>query len=179
MRAVQPRHLAILSGAALIAGALALAGCDDDMSQQPKDKTWHAAAAPPNGLSWPLTPPDGMVAREPPPDPPALSLALLERGRQRYDIFCATCHAPIGDGRGMIVQRGFPAPPPLDAPRIVSAPTRHYYDVITDGYGIMYSFAERVPAPDRWAIAAYIRALQRARAGTVTEVPPDRTAALE
>ena len=158
--------------AVLIAGALALAGCDDDMSHQPKDKTWHAAAAPPNGLSWPLTPPDGMVGRDPPPAPPALSLALLERGRQRFDIFCADCHARTGDGQGMIVQRGFPAPPPLDAPRVVAAPTRHYYDVITEGYGIMYSFAERVPPRDRWAIAAYIRALQRARAGTLSDVPP-------
>lgn len=171
---MQPRLVAIL-----IVGAVALAGCDDDMSHQPKDKTWHAAEAPPNGLSWPLSPPDGMVARDPPPPPPALSLALLERGRQRYDIYCAACHARTGDGHGMIVQRGFPAPPPLDTPRIVAAPTRHYVDVISDGYGIMYAFAERVPPSDRWAIAAYIRALQRARAGTVGDVPADHTAALQ
>jgi len=158
--------------AALIAAALALlAGCDDDMSSQPKDKTWHAAMPPPNGLTWPLTPPDGMVPREPPAPPPPLSLALLQRGRERYDIFCAACHAGTGDGGGMIVQRGFPAPPPLDRPRIVAEPTRHYVDVIADGYGIMYSFAERVPGPDRWAIAAYIRALQRARGGRLADVP--------
>lgn len=164
---MQRRFVAIM-----IAGAFALAGCDDDMSHQPKDKTWHAAQPLPNGLRWPLSPPDGMVARDPPAPPPALSLALLQRGRARYDIFCAPCHAMTGDGHGMIVQRGFPAPPPLDAPRIIAASTRHYYDVITDGYGIMYSFGERVPQPDRWAIAGYIRALQRARVGT-TEDEPD------
>jgi mono/diheme cytochrome c family protein len=165
--------------AAVIAIALALTGCDNDMSTQPKDKTWHAAEKPPNGLEWPLTPPVGMVAREAPEPPPPLSLALLQRGRERFDIDCAPCHGGTGDGHGMIVQRGFPAPTPLDAPRIVAEPTRHYYDVITSGYGIMYSFAERVAPADRWAIAAYIRALQRARSGTVAEVPAGRVKELE
>ena len=99
---------------------------------------------------------------------------LLQRGRERYEIACAPCHAATGDGDGIIVQRGFPAPPPLDDPRIVAAPTRHYYDVISNGYGIMYSFAERVAPRDRWAIAAYIRALQHARAANVTECPGGR-----
>ena len=166
------------TGAVMIAAALALGGCDNDMSTQPKDKTWHAAQKLPHGLTWPLTPPDGMVARDAPAAPPPLSLALLQRGRERYDIFCAACHGATGDGQGMIVQRGFPAPPALDTPRIVAAPTQHYVDVIADGYGIMYSFAERVPTQDRWAIAAYIRALQHARAGTPGDVPPGDQAAL-
>lgn len=165
--------------AAMIAAELVLAGCDNDMSIQPKDKTWHVAEKPPNGLEWPLTPPDGMVARETPEPPLELSLALLQRGRERYGIDCAPCHGGTGDGLGMIVQRGFPAPPPLDSQRIVAEPTRHYYDVITSGYGMMYSFAERVAPTDRWAIAAYIRALQRARAGTVAEMPADRAKALQ
>jgi mono/diheme cytochrome c family protein len=156
-----------------------LAGCDKDMSIQPKDKTWHAAEKPPNGLEWPLSPPDGMVAREAPESPPPLSLALLQRGRERYAINCAPCHGGTGDGRGIIVQRGFPAPPPFDTPRIAAEPTRHYYDVITGGYGIMYSFADRVTPADRWAIAAYIRALQRARAGTVAELAADHAGALQ
>ena len=165
--------------AAVIAAALALAGCDNDMSSQNKDKTWHAAEKPPNGLEWPLTPPDGMVTRDAPAPPPAFSLALLQRGRERYEIACAPCHAATGGGEGIIVQRGFPAPPPLDDPRIVAEPTRHYYDVITNGYGIMYSFAERVTPHDRWAIAAYIRALQHARAANVAEVPADERKALQ
>jgi mono/diheme cytochrome c family protein len=153
----------------VIAAALAVAGCDDDMAHQPKDKAWRAAESLPNGLRWPLSPPDGMVARDAPAPPPKLSLALLQRGRQRYDIYCAPCHALTGDGHGIIVERGFPAPPPLDEARIISEPTRHYYDVITQGYGIMYSFAERVPPPDRWAIAGYVRALQQARTRTAAE----------
>ncbi|HEX3882622.1 MAG TPA: cytochrome c [Stellaceae bacterium] len=171
---MQHRALAVV-----IAAALALGGCDKDMASQNKDKTWHAAHKPPNGLTWPLTPPDGMVARDPPAPPPALSLALLQRGRERYDIACAPCHARTGEGNGVIVQRGFPAPPPLSDQRIVAEPTRHYVDVIADGYGIMYAFPERVAPRDRWAVAAYIRALQRARAGTIADVPADRQATLK
>jgi mono/diheme cytochrome c family protein len=165
--------------AALIAAALALAGCDRDMSSQDKDKSWHAAEKPPNGLDWPLTDPDGMVSRDPPAPPPKLSLALLQRGRERYQIACTPCHAATGAGNGMIVARGFPPPPPLDDPRIVAQPTRHYYDVITEGYGLMYSFAERVSPRDRWAIAAYIRALQHARTANVAEIPAERRDALQ
>lgn len=165
--------------AAVIAAALALAGCDKQMANQGKDKTWHAVQSLPNGLQWPLTPPDGMVARDAPAAPPALSLALLQRGRARYEIDCAPCHAATGDGDGMIVERGFPKPPPLDDRRIVAASTQHYVDVISNGYGIMYSFAERVAPADRWAIAAYIRALQRARSGSPAEVPADQKASLQ
>jgi mono/diheme cytochrome c family protein len=163
----------------VIAAALALAGCDKDMSRQDKDKTWHAAQELPNGLEWPLTPPEGMVTREAPTPPPALSLALLQRGRERYEIACAPCHGATGEGDGMIVERGFPAPPPLTDKRIAAAPTQHYVDVITNGYGVMYSFAERVAPRDRWAIAAYIRALQRARAATLAEVPAVQRSALQ
>ncbi|HEX3862815.1 MAG TPA: cytochrome c [Stellaceae bacterium] len=173
------RRLAVVTAAVSIVAGLALAGCDDDMSSQNKNKTWHAAEPPPNGLQWPLTPPRGMVSRDAPEPPPALSLALLRRGQQRFDIDCAPCHAATGDGRGMIVERGFPQPPALDEPRIVAAPTKHYVDVITDGYGIMYSFAERVGLHDRWAIAAYIRALQRARSATVADIPADQAKALQ
>jgi len=173
-----PRRAVALAGLG-VAAALALAGCDKDMSSQDKDKSWHAAEQPPNGLEWPLAPPDGMIAREAPGPPPALSPALLRRGRERYEIACAPCHAATGAGNGMIVERGFPAPPALDDQRIVAEPTRHYVDVITDGYGVMYSFAERVAPRDRWAIAAYIRALQRARAATIAEVPADQARALQ
>lgn len=171
---MQHRALAVV-----IAAALALWGCDKQMASQNKDKTWHAAQKPPNGLTWPLTPPQGMVARDKPESPPALSPALIERGRERYDIACAPCHARTGDGNGVVVQRGFPAPPPLSDKRIVDEPTSHYVDVIANGYGIMYAFPERVAPRDRWAIAAYIRALQRARSGTDADVPPDQQAALK
>ena len=162
----------------MIAGAIALAACDRQMANQDKDKTWHAAQKLPNGLQWPLTPPAGMVPREAPRPPPKVSLALLQRGRARYQIDCAPCHAATGDGHGMIVERGFPEPPPLDDKRIVAEPTQHYVDVIANGYGIMYSFAERVAPRDRWAIAAYIRSLQRARSASIADVPDNEKAAL-
>lgn len=174
-----PRRAVAVVTLGALAAALALSACDNDMARQDKDKPWHAAQQPPNGLQWPLAPPDGMVARDAPAPPPALSPELLRRGRERYNIACAPCHAATGDGHGMIVKRGFPAPPPLDDARIVAEPTQHYVDVITNGYGIMYPFAERVAPRDRWAIAAYIRALQRARAATIAEVPGDQAQVLQ
>jgi mono/diheme cytochrome c family protein len=80
----------------------------------------------------------------------------------------------LGDGKGMIVQRGFPPPPSYHIDRLRQAPVQHFYDVITDGYGAMYSFAERVQPADRWAIAAYIRALQRSQNASVADLPPDQ-----
>ena len=89
--------------------------------------------------------------------------AALERGRERYNIFCSPCHSRTGDGNGMIVQRGFSKPPLLSERRLVQAPPGHFYKVITNGYGAMYSYASRIPPADRWAIVAYIRALQLSR----------------
>jgi mono/diheme cytochrome c family protein len=94
---------------------------------------------------------------------PPMTLALVERGRQRFNIFCSECHGSGGDADGMIVQRGFPRPPSFHEARLVNAPDEHFVDVITHGYGVMYSYSDRVPPADRWAIAAYIRALQRTK----------------
>jgi mono/diheme cytochrome c family protein len=130
-----------------------MSGCDD-MTVQPKAAAYSADArlvAPAQDtVQWGNTP-----TRAPP-----LNLALLQRGQQRFRIDCTPCHSELGDGRGMVVQRGFPAPPSYHIDRLRDAPTQHFYDVITNGYGAMYSFAGRVAPPDRWAIAAYIRALQ-------------------
>jgi cytochrome c553 len=104
---------------------------------------------------------------------------VLERGRQRYDIYCAPCHGRTGEGNGMIVQRGFPAPPSYHIDRLRTAPVGHFFDVITQGYGVMYPYASRVETDDRWAIAAYIRALQRSHHATLAEVPPQDRARLE
>jgi mono/diheme cytochrome c family protein len=84
----------------------------------------------------------------------------LDRGRAQFDIFCAVCHGRLGDGSGMIVQRGFPRPPSYYTPRLRNAPIGHFYNVISNGYGAMYSYGDRIHPADRWAIAAYIRALQ-------------------
>lgn len=98
----------------------------------------------------------------PPPldNPRPVTAALLTRGRERYDIYCAPCHSPVGDGDGMIVRRGFPAPPSFHTARLRRAPDGHFFRVITHGYGAMYPYADRVSPDDRWAIVAYIRALQ-------------------
>jgi mono/diheme cytochrome c family protein len=106
--------------------------------------------------------------------PPALTLALLERGRERFDIACAPCHGRAGDGHGMIVERGFPAPPTFAIDRLRAAPVQHFYDVITNGYGAMFPYANRVMPRDRWAVAAYIRALQASSAAKLADVPADQ-----
>jgi mono/diheme cytochrome c family protein len=92
--------------------------------------------------------------------PAAVTREMLERGRERFEIYCAVCHGRTGEGKGMIVQRGFPQPPSLHEQRLRDAPVGHFFDVMTNGYGIMYPYAARVTPEDRWAIVAYIRALQ-------------------
>lgn len=87
---------------------------------------------------------------------------IVARGQQRYGIFCAVCHGRLGNGQGMIVQRGFTPPPSFHVPRLQQAPDAHFFNVITHGYGAMFSYNDRIPAPDRWEIVAYIRVLQAA-----------------
>ena len=105
--------------------------------------------------------------------PVPVTRELIERGRQRFDIYCAVCHGRTGEADGMIVQRGFPKPPSLHDLRMRDAPIGHFFDVMTNGYGVMFPYAARVPPPDRWAIAAYIRALQLSQHAT----PADADAA--
>ena len=104
---------------------------------------------------------------------------VLERGRERFEIYCSVCHGRTGDGNGMIVQRGYPVPPSYHIDRLRQAPAGHFFDVITQGYGIMYSYAQRVEPADRWAIAAYMRALQLSHDATLDDVPAAERAKLE
>ena len=99
-----------------------------------------------------------------------VSRETLETGRQQFDIFCAVCHGRLGDGEGMIVQRGFPKPPSYYTARLRNAPVGHFYNVIRNGYGAMYSYGDRVKEADRWAIISYIRRLQ---ASVPNRVDPD------
>ena len=85
---------------------------------------------------------------------------LVDRGQERFNIYCIVCHGPTGNGDGMIVRRGFPKPPTYHDDRLRNAPVGHFFDVITSGWGKMNSYAYQVPPADRWAIVAYIRALQ-------------------
>lgn len=94
------------------------------------------------------------------PNPLPITAQLLARGRERFDIYCAPCHGRAGNGDGMIARRGFPAPPSYHTARLRDAPDSHFYQVISDGYGVMYPYADRITPADRWAIVTYIRALQ-------------------
>jgi mono/diheme cytochrome c family protein len=97
--------------------------------------------------------------------------ADLERGRERYNIHCTPCHDYTGAGHGMIVQRGFPPPPSFHIDRLRNAPAGHFFDVMTNGLGSMYSYATRAEPEDRWRIAAYIRALQLSHHATIQDAP--------
>ena len=93
-------------------------------------------------------------------NPLPINDGFLERGREQFNIFCAPCHSRAGDGDGMVARRGFPPPPSYHIARLREAPDSHFYDVISEGYGAMYPYADRIAPEDRWAIVAYIRALQ-------------------
>jgi mono/diheme cytochrome c family protein len=116
---------------------------------------------------------------ETPARPPPVTMALLQRGQQRYRIDCTPCHSELGDGNGMVVQRGFPPPPSFHIDRLRQAPPQHFYDVITNGYGVMYSFAARITPADRWAIVAYVKALQRSQDARPDDLPPAQLQALQ
>jgi mono/diheme cytochrome c family protein len=103
---------------------------------------------------------------------------IVERGRERFNIFCSPCHGYTGEGDGMIVQRGFRRPPSFYDDRLRTAPAGHYFDVITNGFGVMYPYGYRVPARDRWAIIAYIRALQLSRQASINDLPEAERAKL-
>lgn len=103
-----------------------------------------------------------------------LTEEVLTRGRQRFEINCAICHGRAGDGDGMVARRGFSHPPTFHDDRLRNAPLGHFYDVITNGFGGMGSYANQVEARDRWAIAAYIRALQLSQNAKIEDVPPEK-----
>jgi len=181
------------TSASLLAAALcaiALSGCDEairqDMANQPKNRPESASDFFADGRSArPLV--ENTVARgsldddgyNVPKDfagfPPAVKVneRLLRRGEDRYRIFCTPCHGLQGDGQGMIATRGMKHPPSYHIDRLRQAPNGYFYDVITNGFGAMYSYSERIPPADRWAIVAYVRALQLSRNAKAADLPPD------
>ncbi|MGB7682561.1 MAG: cytochrome c, partial [Candidatus Acidiferrales bacterium] len=183
---------ALAAGLAL--GAMALAGCRLDMQVQPKYKTYDPSTFFDDGRSA-RQPVPGTVARgeleiddyfykgkvdgkDADTFPFPITANDMLRGQQRYNIYCSPCHDYTGSGRGMIVQRGFPQPPSYHIDRLRQAPVGHFFDVMTNGFGAMYSYAARVSPADRWRIAAYIRALQLAEHATPEDVPADQRAKL-
>ncbi|BBC72773.1 conserved hypothetical protein [Altererythrobacter sp. B11] len=149
---------------------LALAACDQNMVQQPRYDPYEAAELFPDGQAM-QPPPGGTIDLGTPARQaaaaamPAIDEALLKRGRERYGIYCSMCHGEDGRGNGVVPSRGYPHPPSFLAPRLRAVADQHIFDVITEGYGVMYSYADRVPPADRWAIVAWIRVLQRAQQG--------------
>lgn len=115
----------------------------------------------------------------PPGSGPVYTAAALQRGRQEFDIFCAPCHGPAGDGNGYIALRGFPHPPSYHTQQLLQAPDSLFYDVISNGYGIMYPYRDRLTPADRWNVVAYIRALQLAWHAPLSDVPDAERQRLE
>jgi mono/diheme cytochrome c family protein len=167
---------------------LALAGCRQDMHDQPRFKPL-AMSDFYTDLRSARPPVEGTVARgqlhedayfysgkigNNPGDylPFAVTAEVLARGQQRFNIYCAPCHSRMGDGKGMIVQRGFKAPPSYHIERLEKAPLGYFFDVMTNGFGAMPSYADQIPARDRWSIVAYVRALQLSQHATSADVPP-------
>jgi mono/diheme cytochrome c family protein len=167
----------------IVALAALLGACDQNMDSQPRYSDY--APAPLFRGSVLRRPPANTVARDDlerekaASTRPALTAALLARGRQRFGIFCSPCHGAGGDGNGIVVQRGMPRPTSYHDQRLLTADDQHFFDVITNGYGAMYSYASRVPAADRWAIVAYIRALQLSRHASLDDVPTGERMKLE
>ncbi len=104
---------------------------------------------------------------------------VLVRGRERFNIYCSPCHDQLANGDGMIVRRGFRHPPSLHIERLRSEPDGYFFDVITNGFGAMPDYSAQIPAADRWAIIAYIRALQFSQNASINDVPPADRAQLE
>jgi len=122
----------------------------------------------------------GTVAGQPAETFPfEITRSVLDRGAERYRIYCTPCHAAAGNGEGMVVQRGMKHPPSFHIQRLREAPPGYFFDVMTRGFGAMYDVSDRVSPEDRWAITAYIRALQLSQSATLEDVPQSERAALE
>lgn len=179
---------------------LALGACErsaQNMYDQPRGKPYRASSLFPDGAMG-RTPPPGTVpysqgasaeassgrvgtddaAAQARADtmqsmPYPITADLLLRGQQRYGIYCMPCHSPVGDGDGRIAQRGFPAPPSYHQDRLRNAPDRHIYDVISNGFGVMKRYSDRLTPEDRWAVVAFVRALQLSQDAKVAQLPAD------
>jgi mono/diheme cytochrome c family protein len=177
------RRLVLTSGAMCL---LFLGGCSlkQDMALQPKNRPLSPSDFFSDGRSErPLL--ENTVARGSLADdvlivpkesnafPLAVTEELLERGEGRYKIFCSPCHGLEGDGNGMVVMRGMKRPPSYHTDRLRQVPNGYIFDVITNGFGAMLNYSAQIPIRDRWAIVAYVRALQLSHNAKVTDLPPD------
>jgi len=184
-----------LTSAALIALALLAAGCRQDMHDAPRYEPLEATTFFADGrASRTLVANtvargqlredrhlyEGIVDGKPAETlPMPVTPQLMARGQERFNVFCTPCHGKTGEGNGMIVQRGFRKPPSYHEDRLRNAPVGYFFDVMTHGFGAMQDYAAQLPVADRWAIAAYIRALQFSQRASVDDVPTDRRADLD
>jgi len=175
--------------AALIFAAVALGGCRQDMHNQPKAIPLRESMFFKDGSSArPLV--EDTVARGTLQDDAAfytgkngaaevdtlpfpLTAEVLDRGEQRFNIYCSPCHDVTGSGRGMIVRRGYRQPPSYHIDRLRQIPIGHFFDVMTNGFGAMPDYRAQIAPRDRWAIAAYIRALQLSQHASAADIPPE------
>jgi len=175
------RALAFLCAAACLP---LMAGCRQDMADQPKKTPLSPSSFFGDGRSErPLidnTVPRGSLEDDSlfiPKDsnafPLPLTKELLDRGQDRYKIFCTPCHGLQGDGNGMVVMRGMRRPPSYHQPRLRDVPNGYIFDVITNGFGAMLGYSAQIPPQDRWAIVAYVRALQLSRNAPVSDLPAE------
>ena len=188
-------RLSTVKGAAVIVATLALAGCRQDMHDAPRYNPLRASVFFANGSSArPLLTNtvargqlredrhlyEGIVDGKPAETFPfPITDEVMRRGQERFTVFCTPCHGRTGEGNGMIVQRGFRKPPSYHEDRLRNAPVGYFFDVMTHGFGAMQDYASQLPVADRWAIAAYIRALQLSQRATVDDVPANRRAELD
>lgn len=177
-------------GSLLLALALTLAGCRQDMHDQPKYEALESSDFFADGLAsrpavagtvpWRGYQEDQLLATGKTADKPSaefpfpVTMDLLRRGQDRYEIYCSPCHDRLGEGQGMVVRRGFSAAASFHIDRLRKAEPGYFFDVITNGFGRMPGYSAQIAPRDRWAIVAYVRALQRSRRGTIDDVPADR-----
>jgi mono/diheme cytochrome c family protein len=179
-------HIRLLG---VMAALAALAGCQQQMAIQPRYQPLSASDYFADGQSA-RQPVDGTlaqgraeldplyVAKDATTFPVPLTADLLARGQQRYNIFCTPCHGLTGDGNGFVTTRGYRRPPTFHSDRLRAAPVGHYFDVITNGFGAMYDYSAQIPPRDRWAIIAYVRALQLSQNVPAAQLTPDQRAKL-
>jgi len=184
-----------LRAIAVLAMSVALAACRQDMHDAPRYEALEASPFFSNGSSARTlvanTVPRGYLREDEllytgkvagqfaNTFPMAVTADVMARGQERFNVFCAPCHGRSGVGNGMIVQRGFRQPPSYGEQRLRDAPAGYFFDVMTNGFGAMQDYSAQVPVADRWAIVAYIRALQLSMNATVADVPADRRADLD
>lgn len=187
------RRLGLLLVLALL--AYTSVGCRSDMQDQPRFEPFEKSSMFADGSSA-RTPVEGTVARGllrsdehffngtvkgklATSLPMPLTRALLDRGQERFEIYCSPCHGSSAYGDGIVVQRGFPKPPSFHQARLRQEPLGHFFDVMSNGFGAMYSYRSRIEPKDRWAIAAYVRALQLSQNARISDVPAEKRPRLE